>query len=256
MQDLHKLDILNPFQGAEIYYKTVTDSTMNDARKLLGSNPLSGTVVSAGEQRSGRGRVAGRKWLGGSGESLMFTLVIREADVPFFKTLFPLYAGFCIMICLEKYYGAECLVKWPNDVLSGEKKISGILCENTDSFILCGCGINLNQREFPGFSNLSEKSSGRSPVSLYQLRGKDTDSNSFLIKLLDTLKNNLGTAAWKDFLEKRLYRYGENIVFNEGLPGKSERIEGVVKGIGDYGQLLIREKGTGTLREVYSGEII
>ena len=256
MHSLNKLDIINPFKGAEIYYKSVTDSTMNDAKKLLGSNPESGTVVSAGEQLSGRGRAAGRKWFGGRGESLMFTLVLREADIPFFKTLFPLYAGYCIMSCLEKYYGAECLVKWPNDVLAGDKKISGILCENTDSYILCGCGINLNQREFPRFNDYSEKSSGRTPVSLYQLKGKDTDSNDFLIQLLYIIKKNLGTAEWKDSLEKKLYRSGENIVLDEGIPGKSERIEGLVKGLGDYGQLLIREKGSVKLREVYSGEIL
>ena len=250
------LNLRNPFVGAEIFYKDITDSTMNDARKLLVNNPESGTVVVAGEQLSGRGRVAGRKWLGGKDESLMFTLMIREEDVPFFKTLFPLYAGFCIMNCLEKYYGTECRVKWPNDVLVDGRKISGILCENTDRYILCGCGINLNQKESPGFDKLSEKSLGRSPVSLYQLKNKETDSNDFLIKLLDMVKNNLGTVTWKDSLKKKLYRAGENIVLHEGIPGKSERIEGIVKGLGDYGQLIISEKETGAFREVYSGEII
>lgn len=172
------LDIINPFNGAKIYYKNETDSTMNDARNLICDNPESGTVVSAGEQLTGRGRVAGRSWQGGKDLSLMFTLLIKEAELPFYKTLFPLFAGFCIMNCLKKHYSIESSVKWPNDVLVKGNKISGILCENTDSFILCGCGINLNQTDFPDMNQkITAKSDAgtrffnmsKNPVSLYQL---------------------------------------------------------------------------------------
>ncbi len=254
------LNIANPFKGAVVYYKDVTDSTMNDARTLIRNNPLSGTIVSAGEQLEGRGRIAGRKWLGGKNESLMFTLLIKEEDISFFKTLFPLYAGFCIMKCLEKYYNIESTIKWPNDVLVKGEKISGILCENTDRYILCGCGINLNQKDFHEFSTSSGKSAAgiqhsgaRRPVSLYLLTGKETDPSDFLVKLLDIFSTEINECDWKDILEKRLYMYGENAVIREGIPGKTERIEGLIKGLGEYGQLLIEEKGK--LREVYSGEI-
>ena len=260
---MQKLDIVNPFNSAEIYYKTVTDSTMNDARALIINAPESGTVVSAGEQLKGRGRAPGRRWIGGKNESLMFTLIIREADIPFFKTLFPLYAGFCLMECLEKYYSIESRVKWPNDVLVEGEKISGILCENTDSYILCGFGINLNQKDFNEFCDPEGKtddgirhSGARTPVSLYMLRGRDTEPSDFLIKLLALLKEKITDNEWKRKLEKKLYMYGENAVIREGIPGKTERIEGVIKGLGEYGQLVIAEKRGGKLREVYSGEII
>ena len=256
MDSLHKLNIENPFKGAEIYYKETTDSTMNDARSLIDDKAESGTVISAGEQLSGRGRASGRKWLGGRDESLMFTLILREEDISFYKTLFPLYAGYCIMSCLHKYFGIECLVKWPNDVLAEGRKISGILCENTGSYILCGCGINLNQKEFPDLKNSSKSFSGRPPVSLYQLTGKETDFNDFLLKLLDIIKSGLGSDGWKNIIEGRLFLSGENALLSEGVPGKSERIEGTIKGLGEYGQLIIEEKGTGKQREVYSGEII
>ena len=169
------------------------------------------------------------------------------------------------MSCLEKHFSVSSMVKWPNDVLTGGRKISGILCENTDRYILCGCGINLNQKEFPELNCCADgkscsdgmiAGSAKKAVSLYQLSGKNTDPDDFLIKLLDGFQTGLDSLDWKPILEKNLYLKGEHAVVSEGIPGRSERIEGLIKGIGEYGQLIIEEKSKGTLREVYSGEII
>ena len=261
---LQASDIENPFEGAKIYYKNVTDSTMNDARSLISDNPVTGTVVSAGEQLSGRGRVYGRKWQGGRDLSLMFTLLLKEDDIPFYKTLFPLFAGFCIMNCLEKHYSIKSRVKWPNDVLVQGNKISGILCENTDSYILCGCGINLNQKDFPVLNPVADEktenrgklsNTSKNPVSLYQLTGKTTKSDDFLVKLLEEFRAGENSSEWKKKLADKLYLKGEYAVISEGIPGKSEKIEGLIEGLGEYGQLILKDIGSGNLREVYSGEI-
>lgn len=241
-----KLD--NPFSEGKIYFKESTDSTMNDARTLIPDNPPSGTVVLTSHQTAGRGRVKGRKWLDEKGKSLMFTLLLKESDIGFFKTLFPLYAGYSIHTLLEKDYGINSAVKWPNDVLVDGKKISGILCENTDNYILCGIGMNLNQEKFPGFE-------GKQPVSLLQLTGGKTEAADILIRLLKIITSGLNSFNWKGILEEKLYMKGENVILCEGLPGDGERIEGVISSLGEYGQLIIKEKKTGKLRNVYSGEI-
>ena len=242
------LNLSNPFGAGKIYYKEQTGSTMADAKALIPDHPESGTVVTADEQVSGRGRVEGRKWLGGKGESLMFTVLINESDISFFKTLFPLYAGYCVMKFLQDCFSIKGLVKWPNDVLVNGDKISGILCENTDSYIMCGIGLNLNQQKFPDID-------GRKAVSLYQLTGDKYNPSELLVKLLKTIYSELDSVLWKNTLEEKLYLKGENAVLSEGIPGKSERIEGQIKGIGDYGQLIFMEKGSGEIRNVYSGEI-
>ncbi len=254
------INIENPFKNAEIYYKSVTDSTMNDARSLILDNPESGTVVFAGEQLSGRGRIPGRKWYGGKDLSLMFTLLFKEKDIQFYKTLFPLFAGYCIMSCLKNCFSIESRVKWPNDVLVGGKKISGVLCENTDSYILCGCGINLNQRDFPRFDidnaedSKKQQTVSKKAVSIYQITGKNTAPEEILIKLLKEFKYSIVSLKWKALLEKNLYLKDKYAVVDNGIPGKSKKIKGFIEGIGDYGQLFVREE-RGLLHEVYSGEI-
>lgn len=242
------LNLDNPFSEGKIYFKEYTDSTMHDARTLIPDNPPSGTVVLTSHQTAGRGRVVGRKWFDEKGKSLMFTLLLKESDIGFFKTLFPLYAGYSILAFLEKEYGIRSAVKWPNDVLADGRKISGILCENTDNYILCGIGLNLNQEKFPSLE-------GKQPVSLLQLTGEKTEAAVILIKLLEIILSGLNSINWKGILEEKLYMKGENIILCEGLPGHGERIEGVISSLGEHGQLIIKEKKTGKLRDVYSGEI-
>ncbi len=65
----------------------------------------------------------------------------------------------------------------------------------------------------------------------------------------------MASSEWKNTLEKNLYLKGEHAVISEGIPGKSERIEGIIEGLGEYGQLMLKESAAGGLREVYSGEI-
>ena len=243
------LNLENPFGGSRIYYRELTDSTMNDARSLISDNPPTGTVVLADEQTAGRGRVEGRKWIAARGQSLLFTALIRESDIGFNKTLFPLYAGYCVLTALDKHFGIEGKVKWPNDVLVGGRKISGILCENSDSYILCGIGLNLRQETFP----LLEKNRG---VSVFQLTGEECSPSDFLLKILSTVRDGLGNCEWAAVLEKRLYMKGENVLFCEGLPETGNHLEGVIKGIGAYGQLQIVDRLTGSVRDVYSGEIL
>ncbi|MCL2706233.1 MAG: tRNA 2-thiouridine(34) synthase MnmA [Spirochaetaceae bacterium] len=248
---LQKLNLENPFsitEKAEIYYKESTASTMNDARELIPQNPPTGTLVLAYNQTDGKGRIEGRKWLSVKGESLTFTILIKNSDVKFVLSLFPLFAGFCIAGFLKKEFGIESFIKWPNDVLINRKKVSGILCENSSGYVLCGIGINCNQE------NMKEISGGKG-VSIYELTGITSDINDLLVKFLNFMKNSWDSKNWTDNVSKQLYNKGEKVVFYDSLTGKDNPVTGIIEGIGEDGELIMTEESTGQRKKYYSGEI-
>ncbi|MCL2481641.1 MAG: biotin--[acetyl-CoA-carboxylase] ligase, partial [Spirochaetaceae bacterium] len=248
---LQKLNLENPFsisEKAEIYYKETTYSTMNDARELIPQNPHTGTLVLAYDQTEGKGRIEGRRWLSVKGESLTFTILVKNSDIEFPLSLFPLFAGFCIAGFLKKEFGIESSIKWPNDVLINGKKISGILCENSSGYVLCGIGINCNQKNTAEISR-------KKGVSIFELTGIFSDLNDLLLKFLGFMKDNWDNKTWKDDVSKQLHNKGKKVVFFDSLTGKDNPITGIIEGIGEDGELIMTEESTGQRKKYYSGEI-
>lgn len=106
------------------------------------------SVLVAGEQNAGRGR-AGRQWQAPAETSLFVSVLIRPASVP--PTQFawlPLIAGLSMANAISQFAGsARATVKWPNDVLIGDKKVCGVLSEllpDTRSVVV-GAGVNVFQ---------------------------------------------------------------------------------------------------------------
>ncbi|MDX9799945.1 MAG: biotin--[acetyl-CoA-carboxylase] ligase [Spirochaetia bacterium] len=261
---MQKLNIDNPFSSmpgttpgnqpcrsgkAEIYHKEITDSTMNDARELILFNPPTGTLVVSSEQTAGRGRVKGRKWISAKEESLMFTMLIKNDDLKFPATFLPLFAGFAVSGFLESEYGIKSKIKWPNDVLVERRKISGILCENSSGYILCGIGLNCG-------SFAEKEIAGNSIASIGEITGVKPDILQTLTGLLLFMQENWSSNTWQAALEEKLYMRGENVLLCDGLPESGKRIEGIIIGLGEDGELVIMEKSTGKRRHVYSGEIL
>ncbi|MDR2103889.1 MAG: biotin--[acetyl-CoA-carboxylase] ligase, partial [Treponema sp.] len=73
---MKKISLVTPF-FAPIYHRETTSSTMSDARLLAVRGEPHGTVVMADVQEEGRGRIRGRLWVSGRGESLLFTILLR-----------------------------------------------------------------------------------------------------------------------------------------------------------------------------------
>lgn len=130
--------------GRNIEYFTEVDSTNDVAKKLAKDGACEGTVVIADVQRRGRGRF-GRSWSSPSG-GIWLSVILRpeigSERAPI--SLLPLIAGSAVANTLNGLYGLNAHVKWPNDVLIGEKKVSGILTEIDANEIVVGIGINAN----------------------------------------------------------------------------------------------------------------
>jgi BirA family transcriptional regulator, biotin operon repressor / biotin---[acetyl-CoA-carboxylase] ligase len=116
----------------------LTDSTNARARALAERGAPHGTLVTADEQTAGRGR-QGRTWSAPRGRALLCSLVIRDPP-----RLLPLTAG----VAVAELAGPDALIKWPNDVLLGGRKVAGILAEGRpqDGWAILGVGINVAVR--------------------------------------------------------------------------------------------------------------
>lgn len=235
----------NPFE-APIYFIPSVDTTMAAARSKLGDTPEHGTVVAAGEQTAGRGRVDGRDWRSAAGEGLLFTVVCRKQAVDAPVSSLPIRLALAVSKMLQRHHGLTARIKWPNDVLANGKKICGILCESTSEYVYCGVGLNIRQVSFP--NNL------RSPsTSLYLESGELVKPLDLLPLFLDELYALLSVVQLPMMVRSWLYRLDEEISLVEGDPASGKRVSGIVTGVGESGELRLLQK-SGKIRSLFSGE--
>src|SRR5450759_337001 len=124
--ELIQRDLPTRFIGQKIIYYPSLTSTMDAAKKEALWGAEAGTVVLAGEQTAGRGRLQ-RSWLSPVG-GLAFSVILRPnlSYLPYMVML----ASLAVTYGIRSLTGLKPQIKWPNDVLIGEKKICGILIEN------------------------------------------------------------------------------------------------------------------------------
>jgi BirA family transcriptional regulator, biotin operon repressor / biotin---[acetyl-CoA-carboxylase] ligase len=137
--------------GAPHRHYRVTDSTNTRARELADAGAPSGTVVTAREQTAGRGR-QGRVWTAPEGKALLYSAILQPLDER--HLLLPLSVPLAVCAAAEALRpGAECMVKWPNDVWLDRRKLSGVLIEAKpqQGWAVIGIGLNLSIEpdEFP-----------------------------------------------------------------------------------------------------------
>jgi BirA family transcriptional regulator, biotin operon repressor / biotin---[acetyl-CoA-carboxylase] ligase len=139
-------------------YDTV-DSTMRIAAAL----PL-GDVVIAREQTAGQGR-HGHSWHSPSGAGIYCSIALEPAP------LLTLALG----LATAEAIAIPCDLRWPNDVMIGDRKVAGILVQLHEGKAIAGIGVNLNQTEFPP---------GIEATSLKLVTGRDIDPENLLDPLL------------------------------------------------------------------------
>ncbi len=143
--------------GRTSYGYQKIDSTNTEAMNLARRGAPEGTLVYAEHQTAGRGRY-GRRWEDIPGQNLLFSLILRPSLPPYQWSLLPLMASLAIAETLDYVISPlETRIKWPNDVLIHNRKVSGILMEaelssssNASPFLVLGIGLNVNQVDFPG----------------------------------------------------------------------------------------------------------
>ena len=134
--------------GRNVVAFDMVGSTMDEAFRLGMEGAPEGTIVCAEAQSKGRGRL-GRVWSSPKGKGIYFSLILRPRLPPGQLAQLTLTAAVALAEALHHIAGIELSIKWPNDILAGNKKLAGILTElraETDrvQFVVVGLGINVN----------------------------------------------------------------------------------------------------------------
>ena len=167
-------DLETQFIGHKVIYYPRLTSTMEVAKREARRGAVEGTVVIAGEQTAGKGRLR-RVWLSPKG-SLALSIILYPSLV-YLPSLIML-ASLAVVRSIEAVTGLKSQVKWPNDVLVNGRKVCGILIESDVrgdivAYAIIGIGVNVNLRlsDFPEIlplaTSLSEELGG--DVSLLSL---------------------------------------------------------------------------------------
>ena len=211
-----------------------TDSTNDHLRQMLLANELTTpTVVWSLFQKKGKGQ-RGQVWTSQAGENLMFSLYIpnltRRTD-----QLFSIHkiVSVCLADWLLSLQIPNISVKWPNDILSGDKKLAGILVESSvqksmAKSIIIGMGINVNQIQFPQLPNAT---------SMRLCTAKAYDLNTLLLSVVPKLIEGLTLPGkdWDHAYQQSLYGLNENRQF---VSGKHE-FEGIIRSVTPEGKLVL-----------------
>jgi BirA family biotin operon repressor/biotin-[acetyl-CoA-carboxylase] ligase len=125
----------------------VTESTGSTNADLIAHarrGGAEGTVLAAEAQVAGRGRL-GRRWVSPPRAGLAFSVLLRPAAVPVAaRGWLPLLAGLAVAAAVRAESSVNALLKWPNDVLAGGRKLAGILAEQAAGAVVIGIGLNVS----------------------------------------------------------------------------------------------------------------
>jgi BirA family biotin operon repressor/biotin-[acetyl-CoA-carboxylase] ligase len=213
-----------------------------------------GLCVVAAEQTQGRGRL-GRQWASPKGAGLYFSILFRPTFPQASWPLLTLMAAVAVQDALSQSCDLPTDIKWPNDVIAGEKKLCGILAETVEtrmgSAVVVGIGINLNQNSFP--PELNDVATSVEAVSK-----KPANAELVTESLVRALSNHYRKLQMQDGLTKLVndwcsrssYCRGKRITVAEG----ADSFVGTTRGVEKDGALIV-ETDNGELKVVRAGDV-
>ena len=227
-----------------IIHKSVTASTNADAH-----HGRPGDVFTADFQTAGRGRLD-HVWKSCAGKNLMMSAVVDVSGLePERVATFPLVVGLSVCEAVERMgQSLQLLLKWPNDVLVGGRKLAGILCERFGNSVIAGVGVNVGEREFP--SDIADRATS---LSLLLPAGPVPAVDEVRDAVLERLAANLpagrerGLAAHLPRRAARDCLAGREIAVLR-TDGDAEPARGACGGIAEDGSLVVAGE------RIYAGE--
>ena len=224
-------------------------STMEVARREAQQSAVEGTVIIAGEQTAGRGRIR-RLWL--SPEGSIALSIILYPDVAYLPSLIML-TSLAVVRSIKAVTGLKSGVKWPNDVLIDGRKVCGILVEsiirrNIVDYAILGIGINVNLKlsDFPEISQMA--------TSLSDELGKDVSRLGIVRHLLVEAERlyltlQAGGSVYEEWRDN-LVTLGRQVQVAWG----ETVYEGIAESVARDGSLLLRQSD-GDLTRIVAGDV-
>ncbi len=236
----------------KVHYFESVASTMDVAMKLGLEGSPEGTLVLAETQTKGKGRL-GRSWLSPKYKGIYLSLILRPKIAPNFCPLLTLLAAVSVVEAIKTATNVACQIKWPNDILAGNKKMGGILTElkaemDETSFVVIGIGLNANNDKrslISGATSLKEESGQQvCRLALLQEMLRRIDENYHLFQAQGSAQI---LAKWRGF-SMTLGRMVKVTCHHSHIEGEAIDIDA-------DGGLLIR-RDSGLIEKVMAGDIV
>lgn len=216
-----------------------TNSTNDYLKDLMRKQYVENyTIVVANDQQKGRGQ-RDSEWQSEAGKNLTCSVLVKDLILSA-NDLFSLNVAVAISVyeTLKVLTRKKIAVKWPNDIMADNKKICGVLIENSiqhngEIFSVIGIGVNINQINYNNLPNVT---------SLKLLDKSDFDLDRVLNILLENIQQNISLVRnkrsdllWDTYLKK---------LFKKEIPATFEdenqqKFMGIIKGVSSSGQLQV-----------------
>ena len=204
------------------------DSTNRYLLHAARSGGPDGLVVVADVQTAGRGRLD-RTWEAPPGSSLLVSVLLRASPAPPRAVM---AAGLALAGAVAEVAGVAPALKWPNDLVVGDRKLAGLLAEADDDALVVGAGCNVNWLEFP-----PELSATATACNLEA--GRTVDRDALLDAYLDAFDRRLaaGDAVIDDY-RAQLATLGRMVRVQQI---RGDDVVGTATAVSDDGALVVRD---------------
>jgi BirA family biotin operon repressor/biotin-[acetyl-CoA-carboxylase] ligase len=241
-----------------VVYRSTTGSTNDDARALAAAGEPEGTVVVADEQTGGRGRAGKSRWLTPPNTCIAISALLRPILEPEALPALAAVCGVAAVEAVRSATGIKAVLKWPNDVMVGDRKLGGILVDSAIAggrvdCAVAGLGLNVNLPA-SAFGDLPD--AAVPPTTLLDELRHEVSRENLLIVLLRELDRWYGTirsghafGVWRAYRE-RLATLGQRVRVSAG----DEAVEGLAEDLASDGGLVVR-LDDGTRRTFAYGEV-
>jgi BirA family biotin operon repressor/biotin-[acetyl-CoA-carboxylase] ligase len=243
-----------PLRPTILRFDALPSTNTEAAAQALRGTP-EGLCVVAREQTRGRGR-AGRVWVSPTDAGLYFSIVLRPAKLAVRAwPLITLMAALAVRDALFETSELETDIKWPNDIMAGERKLCGILAETieteTGRAVVVGIGINLDDRAFP--PELKDIA-----TSVASLIGSAPDAEHLLQALIRAIERHYEILQATNGEEEIIRAWTHRSSYAQGRHVRvalmEETFEGWTRGLEPDGALRV-ETDQGKIRIVHAGDI-
>jgi BirA family biotin operon repressor/biotin-[acetyl-CoA-carboxylase] ligase len=228
-------------------------STNTELARQASEGAGEGLSIVADEQTAGRGRLQ-RAWSSPRGAGLYFSILLQPAIAQEQWPLITLMAALAVGDALSEACDVNTDIKWPNDLLSGERKICGILAESVETptgrAVIVGIGINLTSDAYP--SELAAVA-----TSVAQTTGRAVEREALLAALLRALSRWYSLLHEVDGAEKIVAAWTSRSSYASGkavqVANGDEVWQGITRGVDRDGAL--RLETTDGMKIVRAGDV-
>ncbi|MGA8042335.1 MAG: biotin--[acetyl-CoA-carboxylase] ligase [Terracidiphilus sp.] len=245
MFDLARLEeaLTGTIYSGKLHFFATTGSTNTEALLAARTGAPHGSVFLADEQTAGRGR-GDHRWDSAPGAGLYVSVLLRLPLAADRLPLLPLAAGLAAANAIQNVAGLDIDLRWPNDLLIGDRKAGGILAESrldgsALAFAVVGIGINAHQRSF-------DAGLATPATSLDLAAGRTVSRQRLLAALLKSLEHETKLLCEAEAAKTLPARVAEQSTWLKGRHVEvhgPQACSGVTAGLDDHGFLRVQTAG-------------